>query len=176
MIRILWILLFVASSVLWALDIDESLVDAKSLRLNDVICKGCEVMRDGDAAGVDFIRCRQNNEIVEYGSGPMGGWEFVDGVRVFKGNTRGLKTCSVCISFSNGIRLGMTKDEVLKKGLDFKQKSNSVWTWEKWRRLGPMEPGDPNDWHDWLGYEIHFCKNKVCNIYFWHIQPDGSPN
>jgi len=51
-----------------------------------------------------------------------------------------------------------------------------VWKWEKWKRLGPMEPNDPNDWHDWQGYKVHFCKNKVCNIYFWHIQPDGGPN
>ena len=41
MIRVLWILLLVASSVLWARDIDESVIDANSLRLDDVICKGC---------------------------------------------------------------------------------------------------------------------------------------
>ena len=182
MIRILWILLLVASSVMWARDIDESVIDAKSLRLDDVICKGCEKMRYNSTDSTscescdDFVRCKQDNEIVEYQSGPMGGWNYVDGVRVFKGKTRGLKTCSVRISFSNGIRLGMTKDEVLKKNLDFKWESDSVWKWEKWKRLGPMEPNDPNDWHDWQGYEIHFCKNKVCNIYFWHIQPDSGPN
>ena len=176
MIRNLLTLLFVASSVLWARDIDESVIDANSLRLDDVICKGCEKMREGDAAGYDYVRCKQNNEIVEYSSGPMGGWEYVDGVGVFKGNTRGLKTCSVRISFSNGVRLGMTKDEVLKKDLAFKPESDSVWRWEKWKRLGPMEPGDPNDWHDWQGFKVHFCKNKVCNIYFWHIQTDGGPD
>lgn len=39
MIRVLWILLLVASSVLWARDIDESVIDANSLRLDDVICR-----------------------------------------------------------------------------------------------------------------------------------------
>ena len=110
---------------------------------------------------------------VLYGSGPMGGWKYVDGVRVFKGNTRGIKPCLARFSFSNGFRLGMTKDEVLKKGLAFKQESDSVWIWEKWKRLGPTAPDDPNDWHNWQGYEIRFCKNKVCNIYFWHNQPDS---
>ena len=133
MIRVLLMLLLVASSVLWARDIDESVIDANSLRLDDVICKGCERMREGDAAGFDYVRCKQNNEIVDYQSGAMGGWEYVNCVRVFKGNTRGLKTCSVRISFSNGIRLGMTKDEVLKKNLDFKQECDSVWKWEKWK-------------------------------------------
>ena len=47
MIRVLWILLLVASSVLWARDIDESVIDANSLRLDDVICKGCQKMRSG---------------------------------------------------------------------------------------------------------------------------------
>ncbi len=171
MVRILWILLFVASSVLWARDFDESRVDAKSLMLADVPCKGCDWTR----GGVEYIQCQQNNEIVEYGSGPMGGWKYVDGVRVFKGDIRGIKPCLVRFSFSNGFRLGMTQDEVLKKGLAFKQESDSVWIWEKWKRLGPTTPDDPNDWHDWQGYEIRFCKNKVCNIYFWHNQPDSGP-
>ena len=99
MIRVFWILLFAASSVLWARDIDESVIDAKSLRLDDVICKGCEKMRYNSTDSTtcescdDFVRCKQDNEIVEYQSGPMGGWNYVDGVRVFKGKTRGLKTC-----------------------------------------------------------------------------------
>jgi hypothetical protein len=171
MIRAFLMLLLVASSVLWARDIDESRVDAKSLMLVSVPCKDCNLTR----GGVEYIQCQQNNEIVEYGSGPMGGWKYVDGVRVFKGNTRGIKPCLVRFSFSNGFRLGMTKDEVLKKGLAFKQESDSVWIWEKWKRLGPTAPDDPNDWHDWQGYEIRFCKNKVCNIYFWHNQPDSGP-
>ena len=179
MIRVLLTLLFITSSVLWARDIDESVIDANSLRLDDVICKGCEKMRYNSTDSTscescdDYVRCKQNNEIVDYQSGAMGGWEYVDGVRVFKGNARGLKECPVRISFSNGIRLGMTKDEVLKKDLAFKPESDSVWRWEKWKRLGPMEPGDPNDWQ---GFKVHFCKNKVCNIYFWHIQTDGGPD
>ena len=64
MIRVLWMFLLVASSVLWARDIDESVIDTKSLRLDDVICKGCEKMREGDAAGSAYVRCKQNNEIV----------------------------------------------------------------------------------------------------------------
>ena len=127
MIRVLLMLLLAASSVLWARDIDESVIDAKSLRLSDAICKGCERMRYNSTDSTscescdDYVRCKQNNEIVDYESGAMGGWEYVDGVRVFKGNARELKECPVRISFSNGIRLGMTKDEVLKKNLDFKR-------------------------------------------------------
>lgn len=179
--RLLWILLFVSTSVLWAWDMDESMVNGSLVKLDSVRCPTCEISRYVETPGYEcescafYVKCKEKNVVYEFTAGPMGSFEFIDGVTVSYGKTTGLKNCSVHFSFRNGMKVGLSKADVKKLGIPFKEKSKTVWEWVEAKRLGPQEPSDPNDWYEWQWLTIDFCKDKVCKINYVRNTQDSGP-
>lgn len=176
--RLLWILLFVSTSVLWAWDMDESMVNGSLVKLDSVRCPTCEITKDEFSSGVfckSCVKCKEENIVYIFSAGSKGGFEFIDGVTVSYGKTADLKNCSVHFSFSNGIKLGMSKADVKKLGIPFEEKDKSIWVWVRTKRLGPQEPSDPNDWHEWQWLTIGFCREKVCRIEYLRNTQDSGP-
>ena len=103
--RLLWILLFVSTSVLWAWDMDESMVNGFLVKLDSVRCPTCEISRYVETPGYEcescafYVKCKEKNVVYEFIAGPMGSFEIIDGVTVSYGKTADLKNCSVHFSF-----------------------------------------------------------------------------
>lgn len=169
-------------SFLWARDIDESVIGgSKNLTLNDVLCKGCQVLRENSTDSTvcescaDYVSCRQDGYVVTYASGPMGGWTSVESVSIAEGNVRNLPKCKVRFTSNLGLHLGMTKTEVLKTGLHFRQTTDSTWEWLGWKRLGSGPDEYGNDWHEWKGRNLKFCNDKLCEASYWCNGQDSGP-
>lgn len=169
-------------SLLWAQNIDDSVIGgSKNLTFDDVMCKGCHILREGSTDSTicescdDYLTCKQDGNVVTYASGAMGGWTSIESVSIAKGDTRSLPKCKLRYSPSIGLKLGMTKEEVKKLGFHFKQNSDSTWEWLDWKRLGNAPDEHGNDWHEWQGRILEFCKDKLCKATYWCNTQDSGP-
>ncbi len=99
------------------------------VKLVDLLCEKCVISETSDFS---FFECRDESNKITFLSSIMGGFEYITRV-IVEPSKDSLDVCKESFHFSNGLRIGMSKKDVLSLPLNFYAKENEKLVYEEER-------------------------------------------